>query len=81
MSRSTRWRQRFTRAWSADLAAVRHAARYRGQPGTRTASSGHGTQPRNVRLNNASVAPHASFAAFSSNRGVVSLLKPCCVPG
>ena len=36
---------------------------------------------RNARLNKAKVRPHASFAAASSNRGVVSLLKPCSVPG
>ena len=34
-----------------------------------------------VRLNNATVRPQANFAAASSKRGVVSLLKPCCVPG
>ena len=38
-------------------------------------------QPRSVRLNSATVRAQACFAAGSSKRGVVSLLKPCCVPG
>ncbi len=36
---------------------------------------------RKVRLNSATVRSHASFAAPGSKRGVVSLLKPCWVPG
>ena len=45
------------------------------------AARARGAQTRNVRLNNAKVRPHATFACASSKRGVVSLLKPCCVPG
>ena len=36
---------------------------------------------RRYLLKWATVRSHASFAAAASNRGVVSLLKPCCVPG
>ena len=36
---------------------------------------------RRCLLKWASVRSHASLAAAASKRGVVSLLKPCCVPG
>ena len=35
---------------------------------------------RSARLNKASVRPQACCAAAASKRGVVSLLKPCCLP-
>ena len=47
----------------------------------RLTANGNGDYARNVRLNKAKVRPQANFAAASSNRGVVSLMKPCSVPG
>ncbi len=38
-------------------------------------------QPRSVLLKKATVRCQARAAAPASKRGVVSLLKPCCVPG
>jgi hypothetical protein len=37
-------------------------------------------QPLRFLLKNSTVRCHASLAAASSYRGVVSLWKPCCVP-
>ena len=70
----------------AAVGAMPDSARRRGAAGWPIAlcarvRAGQLSYARNVRLNKASVLPQATFACASSNLGVVSLLKPCCVPG
>src|SRR5690606_10082432 len=49
--------------------------------GCRRASRTRALYPFTWAAKNSSVRVQASFAAASSYRGVVSLWKPCCVPG
>lgn len=44
-------------------------------------ANAHASGQLNVALNTANVLSQANCAAAGSKRGVVSLLKPCCVPG
>ncbi len=54
--------------------------RSEGATGGVAASDHDASLLRKVRPNNSSICAQACLAPSASNRGVVSLLKPCCVP-
>ena len=77
LGETTRCRSSSTTSTSEDAGTLRRGqARLNASPGL-TVAQGHAR----LRLKNATVRSQASLAAAASKRGVVSLLKPCWVPG